>query len=249
MTTPTYVLLGISLLVRIFVSYEARERDGFTDATPFVVCLSLVLAGLIHLGNPLDIYGLNVSSLLKCPWTALFSLWTIAFVIGRVANALILQPTSGFRKMVAAGHASPGGVYLSLRDYPKHFGIILGLPMICSQTFMEEFIFRGLLVSFGKGLLGFFGVSTRLTGFLSVAGSSILFGLVHFIPAFCCLRGKSIWIPLYALIMPTTLGMVFCVLNQVSCSLWPGWIVHFSLNYAGFVWDRIAGTWERYGLG
>jgi len=71
-----------------------------------------------------------------------------------------------------------------------------------------------LLVSFGKGLLGFFGVSTRLTGFLSITGSSILFGLVHFIPAFCCLRGKSIWIPLYALIMPTTLGMVFCVLTR-----------------------------------
>lgn len=249
MTTPTYILLGISLLVRLFVSYEARERDGFTDATPFVVCLSLVLAGIIHWGDPLDIYGLNMSLLLKCPWTALFALWAIAFVIGRVANALMLHPTSDFRKMVATGHASPGGVYLSLRDYPKHVGITLGLPMICSQAFMEEFIFRGLLVSLGKGLLGFWGVSTKLASLLSSTGSSILFGLVHFVPAFCYLRGKSIWIPLYTLIMPTILGMLFCALNQVSCSLWPGWIAHFGLNYAGFVWDRISGTWETYGLG
>ncbi len=230
------------------MSCAARERDGFTDATPFVVCFSLVLAGIIHLGDPLEIYGLNMPSLLKCPWTTLISLWTIAFVIGRVANFLILRPTAGFRKMVDTGHASPGGVYLSLKDYPKPYGMILGLPMICSQTFMEEFIFRGLSVSLGKRLLGSLGVSTRLTGLLSITGSSILFGLIHFVPAFCCLRGKSIGIPLYALIMPTTLGMVFCALNQATCSLWPGWIAHFGLNYAGFVWDRIFGTWETHGL-
>lgn len=248
MTLPTYTLLGTSILVRAVVSYKARERDGLTDATPFVVCLSIVLAGIAHLGDPLDSYGLNMSSLIKCPWTAPVLVWVIAFVIGRVTNALILHPTSGFRKMVATGHASPGGVYLFLRDYPRHCGIILGLPMTFSQTFMEEFIFRGLLVSLGKWCLGFLGVPARLTRILSITGSSVLFGLVHFVPAFYCLRGKSIWIPLYALMMPATLGMVFCSLNHASCSLWPGWIGHFCLNYAGFVWDRVFGTWEMHGL-
>lgn len=248
MTGPTYVLLGASLLVRVVVSCKARERAGLTDATPFVVCLSLVSAGVIHLGDPLDMYGLNMSSLVECPWMTVISLWAIAFATGRVANALILHPASDFRGMVATGHASPGGVYLSLKDYPKQCAMMLGLPMICSQTFMEEFIFRGLLVSLGKWLLGFFGLATGLTGLLSITGSSIVFGLIHFVPAFCCLRGKSIGIPLYALIMPTTLGMVFCALNQASYSLWPGWIVHFGLNYAGFLWDRVFETWEAHGL-
>jgi hypothetical protein len=247
-TAPTYALLGIALMVRVLVSREAREGNSAVDATPLVILFSLTLAGIIHLGDPLDIYGLSMSSLLGYSWTALFLLWAVAFTAGRIMNALILHPSTGFREMLARGHASPGGVYLSSRDYSKPYGLILGLPMIWSQTFMEEFIFRGLLVSLGNWFYGLFGISQSFAGFLSIMGSSILFGLVHSIPAFYCLRGKSIVIPLYALIMPTILGMAFSVLNQASCSLWPGWIAHFGLNYAGFMWDRISGKWEMYGL-
>jgi membrane protease YdiL (CAAX protease family) len=199
------------------------------------------------MGDPLSVYGLGASSLLKCPWIALISLWGIAFVTGRSVNTLVLRPGSGFRRMLAAGHASPGGVYLSLRGYSHCYSLLLGLPMICSQTFMEEFIFRGLLISLGNWSLGLLGASDHLTGLMSVMGSSTLFGLLHFIPAFLCLRKNSIAVPLYAFIMPTTLAIVFCALNHASCSLWPGWIAHFSLNYAGFAWDRIFGTWEMHG--
>ncbi|HXL04116.1 MAG TPA: CPBP family intramembrane metalloprotease [Bacillota bacterium] len=247
MTALTYVLLGISLVVRLFVSSEACKRNDATDATTSVVFLSLISAGIIHRGDPLDIYGLSLSSLFRCSWTAIFLLWATAFTIGRVANALILHPGTGFEEMLARGHASPGGVYLSLKDYPNLCGLMLGVPMIWSQTFMEEFIFRGLLVSLGKWFYGLLGISEPFAGFLSIIGSAIMFGLVHFVPAFYRLRGKSILIPLYAFIMPTTLGMIFSLLNRVSYSLWSGWIVHFGLNYAGFMWDRISGKWEAYG--
>lgn len=248
MTAPTYALLGISLVVRFLVSRETRERNGAIDATPLVIFLSLTLVGIIHLGDPLDIYGLSMSSLPGCSWIALFLVWAVAFTTGRAVNAFVLHPSAGFGEMLERGHASPGGVYLSLRDYSKPCGLILGLPMIWSQTFMEEFIFRGLLVSLGNWFYGLFGISQSFAGFLSIIGSSILFGLVHFIPAFYCLKGKSIVIPLYALIVPTTLGIAFSVLNQASCSLWPGWIAHSGLNYAGFIWDRISGKWETHGL-
>jgi len=247
-TGYSYALIGLSLIVRVLVSGKTREPDGSIDATPLVIILALALAGTVHLGDPLETYGLGMSSFLRCSWTPLVLLWAAAFVIGRVANAFILRPDTGFRAMLASGRASPGGVYLSLKDYPKLCGLLLGLPMICSQTFMEEFIFRGLLVSSGKWFYGLFGISPRIADFLSIMGSAVLFGLIHFIPAFCCLKGKSVAIPLYALIMPATLGAVLSALNQASCSLWPGWIVHFGLNYAGFMWDRISGKWETQGL-
>jgi len=247
-TAPTYALLGTSLLVRVLVSFEAGEGNDSADAMPWVIFFSLALAWIIHSGDPLKTYGLSMLSLLGCPWISLFLLWATAFTTGRVANALLLHPSMGFRKMVASGHISPGGVYLSLRDYPKLRGLILGFPMICSQTFMEEFIFRGLLISLGNWVCGLLKVSPQLSGFLSAVGSSILFGLIHFVPAFCCLKGESIVIPLYAFIMPTALGMAFAVLNQASCSLWPGWIAHFGLNYSGFMWDRLSGRWEAEGL-
>ena len=249
MTAPTYVLLGLSLLTRILVSRRAETRDDCSDAIPLVVCILLSVAGVIHRGDPIYVYGLTVSSFLNCPWPAVFLLWIVAFSAGRVANALMLRPDSDFRKLVATGQASPGGVYLSLKGYPRYAGMILALPMIWSQAFMEEFVFRGLLVSLGRGLLGFLKVSIGLVDSLSIAVTSVLFGLVHFLPMHSCMRGKNTWIPLYALIMPTTLGVLFSILNGASGSLWPGWIVHCSLNYAVFVWDRVSGMWEACSTG
>jgi membrane protease YdiL (CAAX protease family) len=247
-TTLTYVVLGTSLLVRVLVSYGSRDTDNSTDATPFVVSLALAVAGIIHGGDPLNVYGLSKSSLYECSWRVLSLLWITAFIIGRLAITLFIRTDMGLREALEEGIMSPGGVYLSLRDYSKFCGLILALPMVCSQTFMEEFIFRGLLVRLCNWLYSLFGMPPHLVGFLSIMSSSVLFGLIHFVPAFHCLEGKGIAIPLYALIMPTILGVIFSLLNRASCSLWPGWIVHFSLNYSGFVWDRLSGKWEMWGL-
>jgi len=122
-----------------------------------------------------------------------FSL-AIAFATGRVANALILHPASDFRGMVATGHASPGGVYLSLKDYPKQCAMMLGLPMICSQTFMEEFIFEGCWSHWANGYLAS-SVSHR------VDGSSEYYGFLHciwaysFRPCILLLTRKEHWDP------------------------------------------------------
>lgn len=249
MTLLTYVLLAASLWARVVIFRMDEGAEDSVDATPLVILLSLLLAGIVHLEDPLSVYGLHVRSLAWCPWNAVFALWLTAFVAGRVVvNAMFLNPGKRSESASVHGTVNPGGVYLSLRRYPKCLGLILALPMTFSQAFMEEFIFRGLLVSLGKWIYSSVGMRPGQGNSLSIIGSSLLFGFIHFLPAVYSLKGKSTVIPFYALVIPTTLGIAFSVLNQVSSSLWPGWIVHFSLNYAGFAWDRISGRWERWGL-
>ena len=221
-----------------------KRNDNNIDVIPFIVVFMLALIGVIGLEDPLRIYGLSLSQVPKCPWKATFFVWVIAFFMGRLANFVVLYPTSVIQEVLAKGDINPGGVYLSLASYPKLTGLVLGLPMVYSQTFMEEFIFRGLIVSFGNWFYGLFTMSPSLVSIFSIISSAILFGITHFIPAFRCFRGKNIIIPLYAFVMPMLLGIAFSVLNQTSYSLWPGWIIHFGLNYAGFVWNKASGVWE-----
>ena len=122
MTAPTYVLVGTSLVIRVFVSLRSRDTHDSVDATPLVVCLSLALAGIIHMGDPLNEYGLSISLLFKCPWKALFLLWFFAFLIGRVASALFLRSCVGLSEALAEGFINPGGVYLSLRGFESSQG-------------------------------------------------------------------------------------------------------------------------------
>ena len=227
---------------------EDQAQGEFIDALPFIVCILLVVSGVVHLSDPLRAYGLSISFLLKCPWKILFCVWLVAFTIGRLFNILILRFILNFRLLVVSGKVNPGGVYMMLKDSTRLCRITLGFSFILSQVFMEEFFFRGLLLSFVKWLLSYSQLSIGLTNILGAIVSSFIFGLIHFIPIFCYMGRGDIRVSVYALIMPLTLGLVFCILNERLNSLWPGWIIHFGLNYATFICNDVFGTWEKYGL-
>jgi membrane protease YdiL (CAAX protease family) len=222
---------------------EDTERDETVDGVPLIGTALLVIGWGVCGEEPLGAFGLSVSLLGKCPWLWMLGVWSAAFLVGRVMEAHLFRPD--LIPLVASGTINPGGTYLSLRRGNLKHTAMMAAALTFSQTFVEEFFFRGLAVlGVGRALAGL-GVPPAVAFMSAVVASSVAFGLVHFLPMRQATRGKSALLASYALAVPLSLGVVFCLLNEMAGSLWPGWLVHWWLNYSAFVWNKAGGRWEQ----
>lgn len=242
-TGVTYSLLGLCLVARLAARGNDVKGQGTVDGMLPLTLLFLGIGWAAYRGDPLRVFGLSLAVAATCPWRHMAAVWLVGFALNRVVNVHVLH--SDIRRLVADGTISPGGAYLALAGKRFSKAAILGVAMTCSQTFFEEFFFRGLLMSGGIWIAQVLGARLSAAFVCAMAVSSVLFGLVHFIPARRTAGLSSVLLLYYAFAMPTVLGAIFCVLNASARSLWPGWLVHWWLNYSGFVWDRAFGQWDR----
>lgn len=242
-TGITYFLLGVCLVARLVSRGNDARGQRAVDGMPYLTLLFLGTGWAAYRGDPLRVLGLSPAVVTTCPWRYMAAVWLVGFASSRIMNAYVLH--SDIRRLVADGTMNPGGTYLALAGKGFSKAAILGVAMTCSQTFLEEFFFRGLLMSGGIRIAQVLGARRDLAFVCAVTVSSILFGLAHFIPAKRMAGLSSVLLLYYAFAMPTVLGVIFCVLDASARSLWPGWLVHWGLNYSGFVWDRAFGQWDR----
>lgn len=91
--------------------------------------------------------------------------------------------------------------------------ILLALLVVCVAPFVEELVFRGVLLS---------GLASRMRIGWAMLVSAIVFGCVH-LPDF-----KFAWYPVPALIL---LGVVLAWLRVRTRSLWPSITLHAANNF------------------
>lgn len=91
--------------------------------------------------------------------------------------------------------------------------ILLALLVVCVAPFVEELVFRGVLLS---------GLASRMHIGWAMLASAIVFGCVH-LPDF-----KFAWYPVPALVL---LGLVLAWLRVRTRSLWPSITLHAANNF------------------
>ena len=91
--------------------------------------------------------------------------------------------------------------------------ILLAVLVVCVAPFVEELVFRGVLLS---------GLASRMHIGWAMLASAIVFGCVH-LPDF-----KFAWYPVPALIL---LGLVLAWLRVRTRSLWPSITLHAANNF------------------
>ncbi|MGE5572688.1 MAG: lysostaphin resistance A-like protein [Bacillota bacterium] len=250
MTAVVYSALALSFAARILADLDdtsgraKRTGAGETvDGMPFVGIVLLFIGWAACREDPLGALGLSISSLARCPWGHMLAVWVVAFTANRAAQAYLFR--SELRGLADSGTINPGGAYLALVGSGHVRSAVVGAAMTFSQTFIEEFFFRGLAPLAVVRALERPGISTQVAFAVSAVASSLAFGLIHFLPMKRASSGASPWLAWYALVMPSGLGVCFCILNAMAGSLWPGWLVHWGLNYVGFMWSRTDPRWGR----
>ena len=91
--------------------------------------------------------------------------------------------------------------------------LLLALLVVCVAPFVEELVFRGVLLS---------GLASRMPVAWAIVASAIVFGCVH-LPDF-----KFAWYPVPALVL---LGLALAWLRVRSGSLWPSITLHATNNF------------------
>lgn len=242
---------------------EALETGGIDLGD--ILLVVFILVGFL-LRGPLG-YGFTIEGLARCPWVKMGLIWVIAFTSGRVLRLCLFRKST--RRLIRAGVINPAGSFQMLGRRPLGVVMLLGIPVVASGTLMEELLFRGIIPDLvaraGEFVLGSWasvapqgcGVSlpagdvnslTKVVIDIPVMVGAVLFGFVHFLPAWVIARRQE-RIPAlllgYTFLMPAMLGLAFSYLNALSGSLWPGWILHWAHNYGSLVWNRIDGLWNR----
>lgn len=100
--------------------------------------------------------------------------------------------------------------------------LLLGLVVYISGAFMEEAVFRGLVLH-----------ALKPGGLLRAAIiSSIIFGLVHFGNL---IGGDNLNAAILQVVTAVLVGFCFCAPLAVTGNIWPLVIIHFITNFASFL--------------
>jgi len=250
MTGIVYSSLAFSFVIRVLADIKRSSKESVSlksdrtiDGMPLLGTALLTVGWVAYGRDPLLATGLCVRRLAACPWWHMCALCVTGFAMSRLVQAYLFRST--VRALVESGAINPGGAYLALANSSPASVALVGAAMTFSQTFVEEFAFRGLALPGAAAMVENLGAPPECALVAGVALSSLAFALLHFVPMKVATRGKSALLSWYALVVPSSLAVGFCVLNQMAGSLWPGWLVHWWMNYAGLVWSKAERRWER----
>ncbi|HWG66577.1 MAG TPA: CPBP family intramembrane glutamic endopeptidase [Rhodanobacteraceae bacterium] len=146
-----------------------------------------------------------------------------AYLIAVLLGAIVLFLGGPLTHLLAGHHEVNQDVSLLAGNVPVGMRLLLALLVVCVAPFVEELVFRGVLLS---------GLARRMPIGWAMLASAIVFGCVH-LPDF-----KFAWYPVPALII---LGLVSAWLRVRTRSLWPSITLHATNNFiAAIAWFVVA---------
>jgi membrane protease YdiL (CAAX protease family) len=137
------------------------------------------------------------------------AVYPAAIILGFV----VLLLGGAMTHLLAGHHPVHQDVAVMARKVSSDMRILLALLVVCVAPFVEELVFRGVLLS---------GLASRMRLGWAMLVSAIVFGCVH-LPDF-----KFAWYPVPALIL---LGLVLAWLRVRTRSLWPSITLHAANNF------------------
>ncbi|WIG54922.1 MAG: hypothetical protein OJF61_000708 [Rhodanobacteraceae bacterium] len=147
-----------------------------------------------------------------------------AYLIAVLLGAAVLL-LGGPLTYLLAGHQEVNqDVSLLAGNVSVGMRLLLALLVVCVAPFVEELVFRGVLLS---------GLASRMPIGWAMLASAVVFGCVH-LPDF-----KFAWYPVPALVI---LGLASAWLRVRTRSLWPSITLHATNNViAAVAWFVVAG--------
>lgn len=139
--------------------------------------------------------------------------WPVAVVLG-VGLSLL---GSGMTDLLAGSHPLQQDIVTLALNAPPGLRILLALVGVGVAPFVEELVFRGVLLS---------GLASRMPVGWAIVLSALIFGCAH-LPDF-----KFLWYPIPALVL---LGLVLGWMRVQTRSLWPSITLHASYNSVAVV--------------
>jgi membrane protease YdiL (CAAX protease family) len=147
------------------------------------------------------------------------STYLVAVLLG-IAVLLLGGPLT---HLLAGHHEVNQDVSLLAGNVSIGMRLLLALLVVCVAPFVEELVFRGVLLS---------GLASRMPIGWAMLASAVVFGCVH-LPDF-----KFAWYPVPALVI---LGLVSAWLRVRTRSLWPSITLHATNNFiAAIAWFVVA---------
>jgi membrane protease YdiL (CAAX protease family) len=146
-----------------------------------------------------------------------------AYPLAVLLGAAVLLLSGPLTHILAGHHPVNQDVSLLAGNVSVGMRLLLALLVVCVAPFVEELVFRGVLLS---------GLASRMPTGWAMLASAIVFGCVH-LPDF-----KFAWYPVPALVI---LGLVSAWLRVRTRSLWPSITLHATNNFiAAIAWFVVA---------
>jgi membrane protease YdiL (CAAX protease family) len=146
-----------------------------------------------------------------------------AYLVAMLLGAIVLFLGGPLTHLLAGHHQVNQDVSVLAGHVPVRMRLLLALLVVCVAPFVEELVFRGVLLS---------GLASRMPIGWAMLASAIVFGCVH-LPDF-----KFAWYPVPALVI---LGLVSAWLRVRTRSLWPSITLHATNNcIAAIAWFVVA---------
>lgn len=224
------VALGIARGIQAAHAHRKPDTDAILHALRSDTDIRVILAALT-----LAAAAATMALIVRRTWPALWSCakppgfgftrpdsrraWPLAVVLG-VSLSLL---GSGMTDLFAGSHPLQQDIVELAINAPLGLRILLALVGVCIAPFVEELIFRGVLLS---------GLASRMRVGSAVAVSALIFGCAH-LPDF-----GFAWYPIPALVL---LGLVLGWMRVQTRSLWPSIALHATYNsVAVLAWFVIA---------
>lgn len=235
-TVALYMALqfGLSILIMLLIGLGFGIESGMQAATSHkVVDAHAAIRAL--LGSPAVKAGVIVATLgLAAALMAAIvrRVWPAQWSRGDLPGFGFVQPRNRFSYLVAVAlgvavllvgniltqlfagtHPINQDVSVLAASLPLGMRVLLALTVVCVAPFIEELVFRGVLLS---------GLARRMPTWLAAVLSAMIFGCVH-LPDF-----KFAWYPIPALAL---VGLALAWMRLKSGSLWPAITLHATNNF------------------
>ncbi|TAN04568.1 MAG: CPBP family intramembrane metalloprotease [Rhodanobacteraceae bacterium] len=245
-TVVLYFLLqfGLSLLVGVVIGFVLTVKAGIVAGMHHVKPDTRAVAQAMH-GNPdvrvvlvvltLAAAAVVMTLLVRRFWPAQWSRAELPgfgltqpdnklAYLGAVAlGIVVLLVGGGITHLLSGGHPVHQDVTVLAAKVPVDLRILLALLVVCVAPFVEELVFRGVLLS---------GLASRMHVGWAIVISAVIFGCAH-LPDF-----KFAWYPVPALVL---LGLALAWLRVRTRSLWPSITLHATNNFvAVLAWFLVA---------
>ena len=146
-----------------------------------------------------------------------------AYPIAVLLGAIVLFLGGPLTHLLAGHHQVNQDVSVLAGNVSVGMRLLLALLVVCVAPFVEELVFRGVLLS---------GLASRMPIGWAMLVSAVVFGCVH-LPDF-----RFAWYPVPALVI---LGLVSAWLRVRTRSLWPSITLHATNNFiAAIAWFVVA---------
>lgn len=147
----------------------------------------------------------------------------LVYVGAVLLGIVVLLAGGAMTQLLAGSHPIHQDIALMASRVPPALRVLLALMAVCVAPFVEELVFRGVLLS---------GLASRMRVGWAIVVSALIFGCAH-LPDF-----KFAW---YAIPTLVLLGLALGWIRIKTRSLWPAIVLHATNNFfAVLAWFVVA---------